>query len=79
MSDGITDACSRRGELLGDEGLKTILQLNAPLSGFGLLESMCWSVSEFASGERQDDVSGVLIEYLTPAPVVPARRAAEPG
>lgn len=74
VSDGITDACSRRGELLGDEGLRTILQLNAPLSGFGLLESMCWSVSEFASGERQDDVSALLVEYLAPAEVVPGPR-----
>ena len=78
VSDGITDTTSRRGALLGEEGLTAILRLNAPLSGFALMESMCWSVSEFASGERQDDASGVLIEYLTPAPVVPARPAAEP-
>lgn len=71
VSDGLTDVCSRRGDILGEEGLRTILQLNAPLSGFSLLESMCWSVSEFASGERQDDVSAVLVEHLAPAPVLP--------
>lgn len=70
VSDGITDAASARGMLLGEEGLNTILQLNAPLSGFGLLESMCWSVSEFSSGERQDDASALLVEHLRPAPVL---------
>lgn len=64
VSDGITDAANARGALMGEEGLTTILQLNAPLSGFGLLESMCWSVSKFASGERKDDVSALLVEHL---------------
>lgn len=70
VSDGITDAASCRGELLGEEGLRAILQLNAPLSGHALLESMCWSVAAFASGERADDLSAVLIEHLAPAPVL---------
>lgn len=70
VSDGITDAANAHGTLLGEHGLMTTLQLNAPLSGFGLLESMCWSVSEFASGERKDDVSALLLEHLAPAPVI---------
>lgn len=74
VSDGITDVCGRRGEILGEEGLRAIMLLNAPLSGFGLLESMCWSVSEFSSGERQDDVSALLIEHLAPAPVIAGPR-----
>ena len=71
VSDGITDAAGARGELLGEEGLRAILQLNAPLTGHALLESMCWSVAAFASGERADDLSAVLIEHLAPAPVLP--------
>lgn len=71
VSDGITDAAGCRGELLGEEGLRAILQLNAPLTGHALLESMCWSVAAFASGERADDLSAVLIEHLPPAPVLP--------
>jgi len=70
VSDGITDAASSRGELLGEEGLRAILQLNAPLSGHALLESMCWSVAAYSSGERADDLSAVLIEHLAPAPVL---------
>ncbi|MDO5369490.1 PP2C family protein-serine/threonine phosphatase [Paracoccus sp. (in: a-proteobacteria)] len=70
VSDGITDAASSRGEPLGEDGLRAILQLNAPVSGHALLESMCWSVSAFASGERSDDLSAVLIEHLVPASVL---------
>lgn len=70
VSDGITDASGCRGELLGEDGLRAIMQLNAPLTGHALLESMCWSVAAFASGERADDLSAVLIEHLPPAPVL---------
>lgn len=77
VSDGITDAASSRGEPLGEEGLRAIMQLNAPLSGHALLESMCWSVAAFASGERADDLSAVLIEHLAPAPVFAGPGAAD--
>lgn len=80
VSDGITDVCNRRGDMLGEAGVQTILQLNAPLTGFGLLESMCWSVSEFSAGERQDDVSALLVEHLSPAAILSGDWGAEePG
>lgn len=66
-SDGITEAVSMRGQLLGDEGLRAILQINAALAGTALLESLCWSVSEFSAGRRTDDVSAVLLENTGPA------------
>lgn len=77
-SDGVTEAASPNGVLLGDEGLEAILRTNAFLSGHGFLESMAWSVSEYSRGERLDDVSAVLIEMrgdsrVTPMPVRPAR------
>lgn len=62
-SDGITEATSRTGRLLGDEGLEAILRTNAMLQGHSLLESMSWSVSEYSKGERGDDISAVLVEY----------------
>lgn len=71
VSDGITDSTSHRGAVLGESGLRAILQLNRPLSGHGFLESMCWSASEFSGGERADDCSAVLIEYLQDGEVVP--------
>ena len=66
-SDGITEATNPAGRLLGDEGVEAILRTNAFLGGHVLLESMAWSVSEYCRGERQDDMSAVLIEYLAPA------------
>lgn len=74
VSDGITDALGPRGDILGADGLRAILHLNAPLSGDALLESMAWSVSSFASGDRTDDRSAVLIEHLDRAPVLPLIR-----
>ncbi|SEI03490.1 PP2C family protein-serine/threonine phosphatase [Paracoccus alkenifer] len=71
VSDGITEAVGPRGDMLGSEGLRAILQLNAPLSGHALLESMSWSVSSFASGDKADDRSAVLIEHLPGAAVLP--------
>lgn len=62
-SDGISEASNRAGVSLGEEGLEAILRTNAFLKGHVFLESMAWSVSEYCRGDRQDDVSAVLIEY----------------
>lgn len=73
-SDGITEATNPAGRLLGDDGIEAILRTNAFLGGHVFLESMAWSVSEYCRGERQDDMSAVLIEYLAPAETVPLPR-----
>jgi len=73
-SDGITEATNPAGRLLGDDGVEAILRTNAFLGGHVFLESMAWSVSEYCRGERQDDMSAVLIEYLAPAETVPLPR-----
>lgn len=69
-SDGITEASNPAGRLLGEDGLEAIMRTNAFLSGHAFLESMAWSVSEYCRGERPDDMSAVLIEYLRPADAV---------
>ena len=69
-SDGITEAANPAGRLLGDDGVEAILRTNAFLGGHIFLESMAWSVSEYCRGERQDDMSAVLIEHLAPAEMV---------
>lgn len=66
-SDGLTDSESPRGVPLGADGLNAILRTNASLRGNGLLESICWSVANYANGKRDDDISAVLIEYLPQA------------
>lgn len=66
-SDGITETQSPQGRLLGEEGLKAIMQTNAFLRGQNMLESLSWSLSNFAGGERGDDISAVLLEYTDKA------------
>ena len=61
-SDGLTEAESPRGDLLGDEGLLAAMRMNAGLHGQAFIESLCWSVSRFAEGRQEDDISAVLIE-----------------
>lgn len=73
-SDGITEAASPGGRLLGEDGLEAIMRTNAFLGGHAFLESMAWSVSEYCRGERPDDMSAVLVEYLRPASAVPLHR-----
>lgn len=62
-SDGITEATTPNGRQLGNDGLEAVMRTNAFLSGHSFLESMAWSVSEYCRGERQDDMSAVLVEY----------------
>lgn len=66
-SDGIIEASNQAGQLLGDEGLAAIMQTNAPLRGASFLESLSWSVSNFSNGNRDDDISAILVEYRAPA------------
>ncbi|WJS83434.1 fused response regulator/phosphatase [Paracoccus sp. TOH] len=61
-SDGLTESENARGEPLGEEGLQAILRTNALLRGDALLESICWSAAHYAGGQRNDDISAVLIE-----------------
>ena len=63
-SDGITEAANPMGRLLGDDGLEAIMRTNAFLGGHSFLEAMAWSVSQYAGGERPDDMSAVLLERL---------------
>ena len=63
-SDGVSEAANPAGRLLGDDGLEAIMRTNAFLGGHAFLESMAWSVTGYCDGERPDDMSAVLIEYL---------------
>lgn len=65
-SDGLNEAESPRGDLLGDEGLSAAMQMNARLGGQAFVESLCWSVNRFTEGRQEDDISAVLIEYCPP-------------
>lgn len=69
VSDGVTEATNRAGHQLGEDGLEAVLRTNSFLAGHSFLESMSWSISEYAGGERGDDVSAVLLEYQPPGQV----------
>jgi sigma-B regulation protein RsbU (phosphoserine phosphatase) len=69
-SDGLTEATTPNGQQLGNRGLEAILRTNAFLKGHPFLESMAWSVSEYCRGERQDDISAVLLEMREDAQLV---------
>ncbi len=62
-SDGLTEAESPHGDLLGDAGLLAAMRMNAGLGGQAFVESLCWSVSRFTGGRQEDDISAVLIEH----------------
>lgn len=69
-SDGITEATTPNGRQLGNDGLEAVMRTNAFLHGHSFLESMAWSVSEYCRGERQDDMSAVLIEFRSTGKVI---------
>lgn len=62
-SDGLVEATSPHGDLLGDDGLRAAMCMNARLGGQAFLESLCWSVNRFTGGVQGDDISAVLIEH----------------
>lgn len=70
-SDGITEAENPGGVMLGENGLMTIMRTNAFLGGSPFLESLCWSVAQFARGVRTDDISAILIERDRPLATPP--------
>lgn len=69
-SDGITEAATPCGRQLGCDGLEAVMRTNAFLHGHSFLESMAWSVSEYCRGERQDDMSAVLVEFRASGQVI---------
>jgi len=63
MSDGVTEAADIDGNLLGEDGLCTLMHRNSGLRGETFLEALMWDLATYSVGEMTDDVSGVLFEY----------------
>lgn len=69
VSDGVTECPNPEGDELGTEGLIKILQHNIMLRSPDLLEALLWDLNTFAGGGVfPDDVSGLIFDYLGPAP-----------
>ncbi|MEL6418014.1 MAG: PP2C family protein-serine/threonine phosphatase, partial [Pseudomonadota bacterium] len=64
LSDGVTECPSADGQMLGEDGLATILAELWESRGEALLEALTWKLGEFAGTSGfPDDVSGVLFEF----------------
>ncbi|MDQ2090405.1 PP2C family protein-serine/threonine phosphatase [Marimonas arenosa] len=67
FSDGIIECPSVDGDLLGEDGLETIMRELADVSGPVLLETLIWRLSHYAEdGDFPDDVSAILLEFHAP-------------
>lgn len=70
QSDGMVECSDIHGNLLGEEGLHSILAALRQTRGMGCLESIVWQLTAFASGrDVDDDISAVLLEFR-PSPCI---------
>lgn len=66
-SDGFTESEDGTGEMLGEDGLVSMLKDQAGRGGPEVLDDMFWSLSDReGGGQMADDVSAVLLEYGGP-------------
>ncbi len=63
-SDGVVECADTKGNLLGDDGLASMMQDLRQTRGMACLESVVWKLTEFAEDQDfSDDVSAVLLEF----------------
>ncbi|MCO0613013.1 SpoIIE family protein phosphatase [Lutimaribacter sp. EGI FJ00015] len=65
-SDGFTESESATGDMLGEEGLVTLLKAQTARKGPEMLDDMHWQLTQHEGGRQADDVSAVLLEYGGP-------------
>lgn len=62
-SDGITETCSRSGQMLGEAGLARLVRSASALRGTAFLDALHAGLEDFAGGHPGDDVSAVWFEF----------------
>ena len=63
-ADGVVECADTKGNLLGDDGLASMMQDLRQTRGMACLESVVWKLTEFAEDQDfSDDVSAVLLEF----------------
>lgn len=63
-SDGVDECADGAGTLLGEDGVRRILQALRQTEGMAFLESVIWKLAEYAGRDDfDDDVSAVLLEF----------------
>lgn len=66
-SDGISECPTGDGELLGDDGLASLMRRNCDLNGKVFLDALVWDLTKFAGDQPfPDDISAVLLEFDGP-------------
>ncbi len=64
LSDGMVECPDENNDLVGEEGLKQILEHYAETKGNALLETLIWRLSEInPAPDFPDDISAILFEY----------------
>jgi sigma-B regulation protein RsbU (phosphoserine phosphatase) len=61
FSDGITEAANPKGELFGEERLKSVVEANHEQGASDILNSILTAVNLFASGAKQSDDQTVVV------------------
>lgn len=64
LSDGVVECPDPSDNLLGDDGLASLMEDLKDVKGQAFFESLVWRLSEFAGDQSfPDDISGVLFEF----------------
>lgn len=64
LSDGVTECPGPDDDMLGEEGLTTLMEELSTIRGPAFLEALIWKLTEFNGSEDfPDDVSAILFEY----------------
>jgi sigma-B regulation protein RsbU (phosphoserine phosphatase) len=64
LSDGFTECPNDAGDMLGEEGLASMLADLEDMSGPALCEALVWRLGDYAgTPDFPDDVSGLVFEY----------------
>lgn len=66
VSDGITEACDRDGEMIDQTRLARMLRKFSGMAGPALLDAIYRETEQFAEGEIADDVSAGVLEFHGP-------------
>ncbi len=67
LSDGVTECPGADGEMLGEDGLSSLMEELHATKGTAFLEALVWRLTEFnGSADFPDDVSAILFEYQGP-------------
>jgi sigma-B regulation protein RsbU (phosphoserine phosphatase) len=72
FSDGITEAANAKGELFGDERLKSVVEAIHGQQASEILNSILTAVSLFSTGAKQSDDQTVVVLKVKEVPLKPA-------